>query len=66
MKSVEQHVDGLAQTKNNKKPLINNKISESFKSITNIDKLNRINGAVSLLQLLKEFKSDENQVIFFI
>lgn len=62
MKSKEEHVDLLVQTKNNIKSSINNKISESFKKITNSEKLNRINGAVNLLQQLKEIKNDGNQV----
>ncbi|XP_031636245.1 myb-binding protein 1A [Contarinia nasturtii] len=62
MKAKEQHVDALKQSKNNKNSNIGNKISESFKKLTNSEKLNRINGAVNLLQHLKEIKIDENQV----
>lgn len=62
MKAQEQHVDALHQSKNNKNANFTNKISESFKKLTNSEKLNRINGAVNLLQHLKQIKSDENQV----
>lgn len=62
MKAKEQHVDALQQSKNNKKSKSTQKISLSFKKLTNGEKLNRINGAVNLLQKLKEIKSDENQV----
>lgn len=65
MKAKEQHVDALQQSKNNKKTKSTQKISLSFKKLTNGEKLNRINGAVNLLQKLKEIKSDdENQVCF--
>lgn len=62
MKAKEQHVDALQQSKNNKNSNISNKISESFKKLTNSEKLNRINGAVSLLQHFKGINSDEDQV----
>ena len=63
MKAKEQHVDALKQSKKlNKKSIKSNKISQSFKKLTNNEKLARINGAVSLLQHLKEIKVDENQV----
>lgn len=62
MKTKEQHVDALKQSKNNKNSTISNKISESFKKLTNTEKLQRINGAVNLLQHLKDLKTDENQV----
>lgn len=62
MKAKEQHVDALQQSKNNKNSNITNKISESFKKLTNSEKLNRINGAVSLLQQFKGINSDEDQV----
>lgn len=62
MKSKEQHVGSLVQTKNNKNPTINDKISDSFKQITNSEKLNRIKGAVNLLNHFKEVNNDENQV----
>lgn len=66
MKAKEQHVDALQQSKNNKNSNITNKISESFKKLTNSEKLNRINGAVSLLQQFKGINSDEDQVWFVI
>lgn len=66
MKAKEQHVDALQQSKNNKNSNITNKISESFKKLTNSEKLNRINGAVSLLQHFKGINSDEDQVWFVI
>lgn len=62
MMSKEQHVDGLVQTKNNKNSINNNKISESYKKLTQSEKLKRINGAVDLIQHLKAIKNDENQV----
>lgn len=62
MKAKEQHVDALKQSKNHKNSNISSKISTSFKKLTNSEKLNRINGAVCLLQHLKEIKIDENQV----
>lgn len=63
MKATEQHVDALKQSKkNNKKSIARARISQSFKKLTNNEKLNRINGAVNLLQHLKEIKVDENQV----
>lgn len=63
MKAKEQHVDALKQSKkSNKKSAKSGKISQSFKKLTNNEKLARINGAVSLLQHLKEIKVDENQV----
>lgn len=60
--SKEQHVDGLVKTKNNKNSINNNKISESYKKLTQSEKLNRINGAVDLIQHLKAIKNDESQV----
>lgn len=63
MKAKEQHVDALKQgTKNQKNLNISKKISGSFKKLTNNEKLQRINGAVNLLQHLKGIKTDENQV----
>lgn len=67
MKAKEQHVDALKQSKKlNKKSIKTKKISQSFRKLTNNEKLARINGAVSLLQHLKEIKVDENQVCVFI
>lgn len=60
--SKEQHVDGLVQTKNNKNSVNNNKISESYKKLTQSEKLIRINGAVDLIQHLKAIKNNESQV----
>lgn len=62
MKATEQHVDALEQSKNNENAQINRKKSESFKKLTNSDKLKRINGAVNLLQQFKELNVAENQV----
>lgn len=66
MKANEQHVHASQRSKNNKNSNINDRISESFKKLTNNDKLNRINGAVNLLQHLKTIKLDENQVCVII
>lgn len=63
MKANQQHVDALQRSKNNKNSNINNRISESFKKLTNNDKLNRINGAVNLLQHLKGIKLDEDDQV---
>lgn len=62
MKAKEQHVDALQQSKNNKNAKISNTISESFKKLTNCEKLNRIDGAVSLLQHIKYIKTEDDQV----
>lgn len=62
MKAKKQHVDALKQSKNNQNSSKIIKISQSFKQLTNNEKLQRINGAVNLLQQLKDTKFDENQV----
>lgn len=61
MKAKEQHVD-LHQSKIKKNSNNTNEISESFKKLTNSEKLNRINGAVNLLQQFKQIQVAENQV----
>lgn len=63
MKSNEQHVDALQQSKTKQ-------ILEALKRLTHSEKLQRIDEAVNLLQQLKDIgTSDENQVwadVFFV
>lgn len=62
MKSKEQHVDASQISKTDKNTKLNNKISESFQQLRKNEKLSRINGAITLLQQIKELKGDENEV----
>lgn len=62
MKVKQQHVDASTGTKNPIKT-INSKVFDSFNQLTNAGKVQRINGAVELLQHLSKNQHDiENKV----
>lgn len=66
MKVTEQHVDtpkGKKIAMNSEVKTINSKVFDSFNQLTNVQKVERINGAVGLLQHLSRNEIDgENKV----